>query len=88
MTYECICKLFDILVLVHGHEQDKDLHKVLNLCHCIYFCVTGTNKMSTNQNKNNLMNRNKKSMIILLLFPNRVRVFTVAKLCAKYWDLH
>jgi len=35
MTYECICKLLDIVILVHEHEQDKDLHKALNLCYVI-----------------------------------------------------
>ena len=44
MTYECVCKLLDILILVHEH---KDLHEVLNLCYVIYFCVIGTNKTST-----------------------------------------
>jgi len=34
------------------------------------------------------MNWNNESKIILFLFPNYVCVFTFAKLCAKYWDLH
>jgi len=39
--------LLDTLIIEHEHEEDKDLHEVLNLCHVIYFFVIGTNKTST-----------------------------------------
>jgi len=39
--------LFDVQILVHEHEEDKDLHKALTLYHMIYLCVIGKNKTST-----------------------------------------